>query len=93
MIENRIVEYCQKISINDLKIPLKPYPVALNGKSVELTKSKTYFSGYRNWFMCPKCNSRVGTLYKPPNKDSYLCRDCHKLFYWDQIWKPSRFRE
>lgn len=91
MKETRLVEYSEKISINHLQIPKKTNAISIDGKQIHLTKSKTHFPGLRNWFLCPQCQSRVGVLYRPPSKTQFLCRNCHYLFYWDQVWKPSRF--
>ncbi|MFQ6049736.1 MAG: hypothetical protein ACE5J0_01690 [Candidatus Paceibacterales bacterium] len=51
------------------------------GGDIKLTTSKTGNGGKRYWFFCPNCNKRVGTLYRPPGKDGFLCRHCYKLNY------------
>jgi len=58
------------------------------------------FGGERPWFCCPRCDDRVGKLYKPPRRAQFLCRDCHGLVYesqqrsggflYENITKPQR---
>jgi hypothetical protein len=58
------------------------------------------FGGERPWFCCPRCDDRVGKLYKPPRRARFLCRDCHDLVYesqqrsggflYENITKPAR---
>lgn len=37
--------------------------------------------GKRYWFLCPMCNRRVGTVYKPPGELYFGCRTCYNLSY------------
>lgn len=39
------------------------------------------FGGKRPWFLCPRCNARVGVLYC---RSRFLCRKCHNLRYKSQ---------
>ena len=39
------------------------------------------FGGRRPWFICPKCNKRMGKLYKPENEHFFWCRHCWDLTY------------
>jgi hypothetical protein len=53
------------------------------------------FNGERVWFSCPGCEKRVGKLYLPPGKNTFLCRSCHDLTYASRqrpidIWQKVR---
>lgn len=84
-----LVEQCQKLNINELvkgiksefvKIKLKSTINAL-GQTIEITTTPCHFGSERIWFLCPSCKKRVATLYKPPVKNTLLCRKCHDLTY------------
>jgi hypothetical protein len=40
-----------------------------------------HFGGERPWWRCPRCRTRRGKLYCPPNGWHYQCRECHDLGY------------
>lgn len=48
---------------------------------IMLTKTVANFGGVRYWFVCPYCQRRVGTLYKPKNEIRFKCRHCYNLTY------------
>lgn len=87
---NRIVEWSQKVNINDyirqankeLKSHLVQSSLDLNGINIGLTQSVTRFGGSRAWFICPNCQKRVGTLFQL-NKQ-VVCRICGGLKYKKQ---------
>lgn len=45
---------------------------------VNVTTTRPYYGGVRNWFLCPRCGRRCGVLYGP---DLFACRLCHGLAY------------
>lgn len=45
---------------------------------VNVTTTRPFFGGVRNWFSCPRCGRRCGVLYGP---DVFACRLCHGLVY------------
>ena len=47
---------------------------------VSLTASPLPFGGFRWWFCCPICSSRVAKLYLP-RAGYFACRRCHNLTY------------
>jgi len=55
----------------------------VNDQTFEYTAIKNKLGGYRWFFTCPKCNSRVSKLFLPPKDTgreySYRCKECHKL--------------
>jgi len=87
---NRIVEWSQKININDyvrqankeLKKHLLQSTLDINEVNIGLTYSKTRFGGSRAWFICPVCQKRVGVLFHLNNQ--ILCRICGGLKYKKQ---------
>ena len=48
---------------------------------VELTRTRLYSGGLRQWLLCPVCRRRVGKLYLPPDEAYFACRHCHELTY------------
>ena len=48
---------------------------------VRLTTSKTGNEGIRFWFICPKCERRVGILLIHPLQGELGCRKCLGLEY------------
>ena len=83
------IEQCQKININsllkDIKAEIKELRLKLKlqefGQKIEVTSTPCHFGKERFWFICPKCKKRIGTLYKPPTQNIFLCRKCHDLKY------------
>lgn len=51
------------------------------------------FGGKRVWALCPKCQRRVGRLYRPPGKIRFLCRDCYGLIYRSSRESGNRLNE
>ncbi len=84
-----LIEHCQKLNINELvrsvkseltKVKLQSKIDAL-GQTLDITTTPCHFGNERLWFLCPSCRRRVATLYKPPTKNTLLCRKCHDLTY------------
>ena len=48
---------------------------------IETTRTSCNFGGSRPWWRCPRCWDRVGTLYLPPGRERFACRDCHDVAY------------
>lgn len=42
------------------------------------------FGGARLWIVCPGCERRTRTLYRPPGSEEFRCRTCHRLGYTTQ---------
>ena len=90
-----LVEECQKIKISDflkkIKIGLKEALIKseleVEGLHIELTTSKTGYSGVRFWFKCPLCNLRVGVLFKHLTSNAIGCRRCLRLEYRKRRYK------
>lgn len=90
-----IVDYCQKIDINDLvveakkqlKVKLVQSQIETLGVDIALATTKTRFNGERIWLVCPNCKRRSGTLYKNPLNEAVGCRLCLNLFYFKQRYK------
>ena len=55
----------------------------VNNQFFKYTTIKNRLGGYRWFFLCPKCNSRVGKLFLPPKNEGlerkYFCKKCHNL--------------
>jgi len=79
------VEECERISIFEIKQEgglHQDGDDCLYGElTLPLTKTQCFFGGIRWWFICPKCEHRVGILYQPYYARDFLCRHCHKLTY------------
>lgn len=76
------VEECQKLSISHLNQTSLVSPmIEVNGQFIDLTRSQCNYGGDRVWFLCPACNQRIGTLYRRPLSELFLCRNCNNLTY------------
>jgi uncharacterized protein YlaI len=56
----------------------------INDQTFQYNFMKNQLGGYRWFFFCGKCNSRVQKLFLPPEaytnyEHKYLCKDCHDL--------------
>ena len=84
-----LIEHCQKLNINELVKSIKSElvkarlksKISSSGQNIEITTTPCNFGNERIWFLCPACNRRIATLYKPPTKEVLLCRKCHDLRY------------
>ncbi len=91
------IESCRRISINSfvhqanktLKQALLTAQLDMLGQNVQLTTTKTRYSGYRSWFVCPNCGSTRGVLYEHPSSRLLVCRACIKLPYFKQQHKKQ----
>ena len=52
---------------------------ATQRRSIGLDRTKPNFGGYRNWWECPCCRSRVGVLYWDGWR--WQCRECARLVH------------
>jgi len=54
-----------------------------NGQTFEYSAQRNYLGGYRWFFICPKCKTKVNKLILPPEgtkKDhQYQCKTCHGI--------------
>lgn len=88
------VESTEQIDINKLirkfntkaKESFIQSQIDIDGLNLQLTTSKTRY-GLRLWFLCPKCNKRIGKLYKHPLTGIIACRTCNNLYYKSQKFK------
>jgi hypothetical protein len=62
-------------------------------QEVEIVSTPGYFGGLLRWFICPRCNRRVGILYLPGREEAFLCRQCHRLGYRQQLLRAFRKTE
>lgn len=77
-----LVEQCQKISIQQLKVSVcSDVALLINNQSVGIALSKCNYGGQRMWFLCPNCGKRSGVLYCRPLQEIFLCRSCNQLTY------------
>jgi hypothetical protein len=60
-------------------------PITIGGIQVTLTRSVTGNGGYRYWFTCPSCGSRVAKLY--PQTPLLACRHCLHIKYRSSRYK------
>ena len=49
---------------------------------IPFDRTHCHYGGERLWFLCPRCNKRVGLLYGADVL--FLCRHCYKLPYTSQ---------
>lgn len=59
------------------------YQSIIHGCLLKLSFTTTvpHLGGLRYWFICPYCNRRVGTLYRPRFAVYFKCRHCYNLTY------------
>ena len=60
---------------------------------LRFTSSAPHFGGMRYWFLCPRCNKRVGKLYRPKLTDKFECRHCYHLTYSSTQTHNSRYKK
>jgi len=48
-------------------------------QTIHFDQTACHFGGFRKWFLCPSCKSRVGVLYG--RHIYFLCRKCYALPY------------
>jgi hypothetical protein len=51
------------------------------GQPIDVEQTNANFGGFRDWFICPGCRRRCGTLYI---RSLIRCRICHGLAYLTQ---------
>jgi hypothetical protein len=51
------------------------------GQAIDIEQTEANFGGFRDWFVCPGCRRRCGTLYI---RRRVRCRICHGLAYLTQ---------
>ncbi|MBD3300246.1 MAG: hypothetical protein GF347_02750 [Candidatus Moranbacteria bacterium] len=93
--KNYLTDQCRQIKINDLmKKARKEFKktfiksnLNVSNINIEVAESKTGFNGIRYWFACPKCQKRIGVLYKHPLNKIIACRQCLGLKYRKNRYK------
>lgn len=55
--------------------------ILVGNQLIKLTTSSCNYGGKRYWYLCPKCQVRVGVLYRPLGDNSFECRNCKNLKY------------
>lgn len=64
---------------------LTEQPIYIGDIQVSLAVSATGQGGYKYWFICPACNTRVAKLYV--QEPLIACRRCHGLRYRSSRYK------
>lgn len=64
--------------------------IVIENQKVILTTTSCNFGGKRYWFTCPRCSSRVVTLFCPIGDANYECRRCKGLRYELTILRRSK---
>lgn len=84
----RITDFKDKLKQVDIPILKLSYIYAKKQYeyTVSIDKTPCNYGGYRYWFICPKCQKRVGVLYE---NDSFVCRHCIKANYATQLMQPK----
>ena len=59
-------------------------------QEIEIVSTQVYFGGFLRWFVCPGCKRRMGKLYMPGRAHVFLCRQCHRLGYKQQLLRAFR---
>lgn len=86
------VEECQQITVSELKTYLRSSKsIEVNSQTILLTQTACTFGGWRYWFLCPNCNTKIGVLYRKPLEIYFLCRHCQNLIY--QLTKYRRSKQ
>ena len=49
---------------------------------IGLTQTPCHFGGHRRWFICPRCQKRMGCLYMRHGR--FACRRCNRISYQSQ---------
>jgi len=56
---------------------------SINNQKFKYSSMKNRLGGYRWFFLCPQCSSRVNKLWIPPRgsglTQKYFCKNCHGL--------------
>lgn len=86
------VEDCQQLSVRHLGSKLLAYgeTITVNGQTILLASTECSYGGRRYWFLCPTCESRVGSLYKPLTDALLECRTCKGLIYELALYRKSK---
>lgn len=56
--------------------------IGLSTQWIGLTQTPCHLGGYRRWFVCPRCDRRMGFLYMRHGR--FACRHCQKIAYQSQ---------
>jgi hypothetical protein len=62
--------------LDNVTVAAKPYEIMFE-------RTACHFGGTRNWFRCPYCEGRFGTLYLEDR--NFVCRGCCNLAYPSQL--------
>ncbi len=61
--------------------------VGINGwdgkfdQRIGFVQTPTQFNGFRVWFKCPHCTTKVNKIYSPQGRYPFACRKCYRLDY------------
>lgn len=63
--------------------------IVFKGKEnlIHIDQTPCNYGGWRNWFLCPGCDKRVGKLYH--GKEGFACRSCYDLNYLSQQYTKT----
>ena len=59
-------------------------------QEIEIVSTPGHFGGLLRWIICPGCKRRMGKLYMPGRAHVFLCRQCHRLGYKQQLLRAFR---
>lgn len=59
-------------------------------QEIEIVSTPGNFGGLLRWFICPGCKRRVSKLYFPWGAPVFICRQCHRLGYKQQLLRAFR---
>lgn len=71
--------------IQQIYLPFKRQGELFN-QSIKISKTPCHYGGYRYWFICSRCQRRVGALYRQGN---FKCRHCLGVNYQSQLQQPQ----
>lgn len=105
----QLAEECERLSLRDVAAAAGNGPSVMVGSQVvTIVREECNYGGarLRAWLVCPgrprtPCDRRVEHLYRPPGRNTFLCRRCHRLFYRTQrvdrlgrrLFRAGRLRE
>jgi phage terminase large subunit GpA-like protein len=63
---------------------------SINSQSFEFSSTDNHLGGKRWYIHCPKCGKKSLKLYKPEDKEQYLCKSCHNLKSPSSLHGPTK---
>lgn len=90
-----LIDECPKLTVSEFlkqsKVTilnlLASEALSISDAPVKLITSQTGFNGTRYWFACPRCQKRVGVLFRHPISNTLGCRTCLGLNYRKRRYK------